>query len=81
LSYSISLSGHGPDPDDVREIFENTVRALRAVTPEGASPPGGSCSVGGENGLTHAADVSDTSDLADDGEAGDETQPDPEETE
>lgn len=34
--YTITLGGQGADPDDVKEIFENAVRALRAVT-DGAS--------------------------------------------
>lgn len=73
MSYSISLSGHGPEPDDLREIFETTVRALRAVTPEGQTV-GGSLSGSGPDGVSfpsvsagdvldlEAADVDDDAD-------------------
>jgi hypothetical protein len=31
----MSIYGHGPEPEDVREVFENAVRAARAVTEQG----------------------------------------------
>lgn len=40
MTYSISLSGHGVDPDDLKEVFEDTVRALRAISHDGSSPGG-----------------------------------------
>lgn len=44
MSFSISVSGHIADPqatkDDVIEIFDNTIRALRAL----GADPGGSVS-------------------------------------
>jgi len=76
VSYNISIYGHGPDPDDVKEIFENAVRAARAVSPEGSPPVGGSLTAEGIS-IT-AADVADTTEAADvDGDegAGGETDP------
>lgn len=71
MSYSISLSGHGAAVDDVKEVFENTVRALRAVTPEGASPVGGQASGSdpddGQFSIA-AGDVADIGEPADAGE-------------
>lgn len=31
MTYSISLSGHGATADDAKEVFENTVRALKTI--------------------------------------------------
>ena len=79
MSYSINLSGHGPDADDLKEVFENAVRAARAVSPEGSPPVGGSLTAEGIS-IT-AADVADSTEAADvDGDEGaaGETDPDAE---
>ena len=55
MSYSLALNGHGADPDDVKEIFENAVRALRKVSPEGSTPIYGSLTADGIS--LQAADV------------------------
>ena len=84
MSYSINLSGHGPDADDLKEVFENAVRALRAITPDGQTV-GGSLSGSGPDGQSFpsvmAGDVADETEAADvDGDEGDagETDPDAE---
>lgn len=75
MSYSISLSGHGPDPDDLKEIFETTVRALRTVTPEGQTVSG-SLTGSGPDGVSFpsvsAADVVDLEAVDAEAEPGDE---------
>jgi len=84
MSYTLNLSGHGPDTDDLKEVFENAVRALRAITPDGQSGPGGSISGSGGDGTSfslQASEVADETEAADvDGDegAGGETDPDAE---
>jgi hypothetical protein len=72
MSYSISVSGHGPEADDVREAFGSLVRALRAATPEGGTGPTGSLT-----GLDSAAySVDDVTDEAADVEDADTDEAD-----
>lgn len=76
MSYSISLSGHGAAVDDVKEVFENTVRALRAVTPEGASPVGGQASGSDPDGGQFSIAAGDVVDIGEPADAGQDDQPD-----
>lgn len=70
MSYNITLYGHGPDPDDVREVFENAVRALRAITPAdmSSSGPAGSCTDGAPDHKQYAASEVTDAEAADTGE-------------
>lgn len=79
MSYSISISGHGADPDDVRGAFEEAVRTLRGATPEGgtftAFCSDGTGSYSADDVPDEAADTSDEAAPtpeggADDGEEG-----------
>lgn len=71
MSFSISLSGHTENRDQVKRIFRDTVRQLRAV--EGSSTVFGSIS--DNDGVVNATDVTDEeADV-------EETQPVEEETE
>lgn len=69
MTYSISLSGHGADPQDVKAIFEDTIRALRLVAPDASSPVTGSLyatdDAGGNGIRVSAADVADVAEPAD----------------
>ena len=74
MSYSISLSGHGAAVDDVKEVFENTVRALRAVTPEGSSPVTGSAGGSDPEGGSFTLSAIDVTDLEAEDTSSDEDQ-------
>lgn len=63
MSYSMSLSGHGADADDLKEVFENTVRALRAITPDGGTGPGGQISGSGGDGTSFSLSTFDVADV------------------
>lgn len=58
MSFTISIYGHGAEPDDVRAAFDEAIRALRGATPEGGSL-GGTCNDGTGGALRTDADVSD----------------------
>jgi hypothetical protein len=53
MTYSITLTGNGAAPEDVKAVFEDTVRALRAIDGD----PTGSLSNDGTPEF--AADVTD----------------------
>jgi hypothetical protein len=75
MSYSISLYGHGASVEDVTEVFETAVRALRAATPEANLPISGSASGSGGDGTSFslsATDVADEPDSADTDEVGED---------
>jgi hypothetical protein len=72
MTYQITLTGHGAASDDVIEVFENTVRALRAVNAEGIkdvksgisadaylSGSAGGTGIDGDNFTKNANDVQD----------------------
>lgn len=86
MSFSIGLSGHGIDPDDVQEIFENSVRALRSVQADGSAPIGGAMAATdaqSQNAIVIAAnDVVDVTEPGDAEIEGDEMDaPEPDATE
>lgn len=60
MTYSISINGSGAEPEDVQEIFENLIQALRSVTEEGTSGPTGQATIDGT--VTQATDVADEED-------------------
>lgn len=79
MTYSINASGSGADPDDVKELFENLVRALRAVQFDSTSPIGGSL-VASDDTQTitlAASEVADATDPADADPADDQPVTDP----
>jgi hypothetical protein len=57
MTYSFSVSGDNAAPEDVESIFEDTVRALRAVS--GNSLVSGAYDHDGTKGTYLAADVPD----------------------
>lgn len=64
MTYSISLTGHGSSADDAKEVFSDTVRALRAINAEAGSDAMVSGSINGTdadgaNFSMSAADVQD----------------------
>lgn len=63
MTYSISLSGHGASADDAKEVFTNTVRALRIVNAENPSPSlSGQISGSGGDGTSFSLTVADVTD-------------------
>lgn len=67
MSWSISMSGHGAAPDDIKEVFENSIRGARAVSDGEVGGSLWATDESGQNGISvQASDVSD-----DDGDPGD----------
>lgn len=61
MSYSISLSGHGAPPEEVKRVFERAVRKLREVTPDVLpfAAVSGSFYAGGSNTESYLSGTSD----------------------
>lgn len=64
MTYSISLVGHGASADDAKEVFENTVRALRTINGPNQTVSG-SISGSDDEGKNFSLNAGDVADLDD----------------